>query len=78
MRAFKRSKTPIPDYLKPVVIFAYNTGWRRSEILNLTWGNVDLKERTVCLEPGEIKNDEGPLAVHMFSIVMGNSYMIFD
>lgn len=28
----------LPDYPKPVVTFAYYTGWRRSEILNLTWG----------------------------------------
>ena len=49
----------LPDYLKPVVTFAYHTGWRRSEIIGLKWNQVDLHEKTVRLEPGETKNDEG-------------------
>ena len=49
----------LPAYLRPVVTFAYNTGWRRSEILGLTWDHVDIEEKTVRLEPGETKNDEG-------------------
>lgn len=49
----------LPDHLKPVVTFAYHTGWRRSEILDLRWNQVDLEEKTVRLEPGDTKNDEG-------------------
>jgi integrase len=52
-------KANLPDHLKPVVTFAYSTGWRRSEILVLEWSQVDLREGTVTLEPGETKNDEG-------------------
>lgn len=59
---FLKIKDALPDYLKPVVLFAYKTGWRRSEVLNLTWKSVDLKERIVCLEPGETKNGEGRVA----------------
>jgi integrase len=29
------------DYLKPIIVFAINTGMRRGEILNLKWSNVD-------------------------------------
>lgn len=49
----------LPDYLKPVATFAYSTGWRKGEILGLTWNQVDLREGIVRLEPGETKNKEG-------------------
>lgn len=48
----------LPEELKPVAAFAYTYGWRKSEILGLTWNHVDLKQKTVRLEPGEAKNDE--------------------
>jgi len=48
----------LPDYLRPVVSFAYRTGWRKDEILGLTWSRVDLREGTVRLEAGETKNSE--------------------
>ena len=49
----------LPDFLKPFTLFAYKTGWRFSEITNLKWNQVDLAQRTVRLESGETKNDEG-------------------
>lgn len=52
-------KDALPDYLKPVLSFGYFTGWRKSEILNLKWGQVNLREGIVRLEPGETKNSEG-------------------
>jgi integrase len=50
----------LPDYLHPVVRFAYLTGWRvPSEILPLTWDRVDFTAGTVRLEVGTTKNGEG-------------------
>jgi integrase len=46
----------LPSELRPVVMFAYKTGWRKEEILGLTWDRVDLKERLVFLSPEETKN----------------------
>ena len=50
----------LPEYIQPVVTFAYITGWRvQSEILSLQWRQVDLNAGTVRLEPGTTKNREG-------------------
>jgi len=55
---FLKLRDDLPDYLRPVVTFAYHTGWRKGEILNLTWDKVDLEQGIVRLDPGETKNDE--------------------
>jgi len=55
---FQAIKNALPEELKPLATFAYHTGWRKSEILNLTWDRVDLKQGIVRLNPGETKNDE--------------------
>ncbi len=49
----------LPEYLKPPMIFAYLTGWRSSEVLSLTWRNIDFPAQEIRLEPGTTKNDEG-------------------
>jgi integrase len=56
---FASLRSDLPAYLQPVITFAYHTGWRKAEILNLTWDKVDLKEGIVRLDPGETKNDDG-------------------
>ena len=46
----------LPDDLRPVVEFAYITGWRmKSEVLPLEWRQVDFKAGTVRLETGTTK-----------------------
>jgi integrase len=47
----------LPEYLRGPVTFAFKTGWRRSEIVDLTWSQVDLQRGIVRLEPGMAKND---------------------
>jgi integrase len=50
----------LPDYLQPVAEFCYLTGWRlHSEVLPLTWAQVDFAAGVVRLEPRTTKNDEG-------------------
>jgi integrase len=50
----------LPEDLRPPVQFAYVTGWRlRSEVLPLTWEQVDLEAGTVRLFAGTTKNGEG-------------------
>jgi integrase len=57
-------RSALPHYLKPVVTFAYHTGWRAGEILNLTWDKVDLKQGIITLNPGETKN-EGARTIYL-------------
>ena len=46
--------------VRPVVRFAYICGWRvASEILSLTWAQVDRKARTIRLHAGATKNRRG-------------------
>ena len=52
-------RTALPDHLKPILTFAYFSGWRKSEILNLKWNQVNLRDGIVRLETGETKNNEG-------------------
>ncbi len=56
---FLALRDALPEYLRGFATFAYKTGWRISEIINLAWGEIDLSQGTVRLEPGESKNDEG-------------------
>ena len=48
----------LPGYIKGLATFAYRTGWRTGEILNLKWDQVDTNEGTVTLAAGTTKNDE--------------------
>jgi len=53
--------THCPAHLKPVLKVAYYTSMRQGEILNLTWGQVDLKEEFIKLAPEHCKSNEGRL-----------------
>ena len=48
----------LPNHLQGLVTFAYKTGWRISEIEDLTWAQVDLDNSIVRLESGTTKNDD--------------------
>ncbi len=57
LQEYLNLRSALPYYLKPVVTFAYHTGWRAGELLNLTWDKVDLKQGIISLNPGETKNE---------------------
>ena len=69
---FTRVLAALPDHLRPVVEFAYYTGWRRSEVTSLRWEQVDLAPRSIRLWPGTTKNGEGrflPLDGELWRII---------
>jgi integrase len=49
----------LPDYLQPLAVAGYVTGWRKSELLSRDWRHVDFKAGWIRLDPGETKNREG-------------------
>lgn len=55
----EKVRKELPAPLRPVVTFAYLTGWRKQEILNLRWRDVDFNAGTIRLEPGTTKNKRG-------------------
>ncbi len=55
---YERLLKELPDELRPVLMFAFYTGCRKSEILSLQWQQVDFIEGLVRLNPGETKNEE--------------------
>jgi integrase len=49
----------LPDPIDDMARFGYVTGWRISEIMAMTWEQVDRRHGVVRLDPGTTKNDEG-------------------
>jgi site-specific recombinase XerD len=57
---FEAVRDNLPDYVKPIVVVAYHTGWRiASELLTRERRHVDLSSGWLRLDPGETKNNEG-------------------
>lgn len=50
-------------WLRALLAVAYNYGWRRGELQNLEVRQIDLAGRTIHLDPGTTKNDEGRTVV---------------
>jgi len=58
---YERLLAHSPEKLKPIINVAYHTAMRQKEILHLTWGQIDLKEGFIILEPEDTKTKESRL-----------------
>jgi integrase len=62
--AFTRRLTAADEWLRPILILAFDTGMRKEEILSLRWKGqtdaygLDLKARTIALADDDTKTDE--------------------
>src|SRR5687767_9131301 len=52
--------THLPDEIRPVITFAYLSGWRiASEVLTLEWRSVDFARGEIRLDAANSKNEQG-------------------
>lgn len=49
----------LPPYLQDVTRFAFLTGWRKQEVLGLTWAEVDMAGRAIKLPQARSKSKRG-------------------
>lgn len=59
-----------PEWFKPVLTFAFQTGWRKEEILGLEWQHVDIKERQITL-PGRKSKSGYSRPIYADDVVYG-------
>jgi integrase len=60
---FKRVVEYLPSYLKDFARFAYLSGWRKGEIAQLQWSDVDRQARVIRLRPAASKTQDGRVLV---------------
>lgn len=64
-------------YLRPVLAFAYRSGWRKETILSLKWSDVDIENRRVLLPGSRTKNKKGVVFIikdHFIDFFMKNGW----
>ncbi|GJM16110.1 MAG: integrase [Thermodesulfobacteriota bacterium] len=69
-KEFQKLYDCAPKHFKPILLCAYMTGMRRSEIATLKWPDVDFQARTIYI--AETKNDEPrlmPLSEALYSVL---------
>ena len=62
--AFQRLSAKAEAWLRPILLVAFDTGMRKSEVLKLRWSQIDLKAGAVRLEAEDTKTDE-PRVVYL-------------
>ncbi len=67
--AFQRLSAKTEPWLRPILLVAFDTGMRKSEVLNLRWSQLDLKAGAVRLEAEDTKTEE-PRVVYLTERVL--------
>jgi integrase len=56
---YRKLRDALPEELRPLLVVAYYTGARSSELKGLRWEQADLVAKRITLHPGETKNKDG-------------------
>jgi len=67
--AFQRLHAKAEPWLRPILLVAFDTGMRKSEVLNLRWSQLDRKAGAVRLEAEDTKTEE-PRVVYLTERVL--------
>lgn len=62
----------LPAHLKPMAVFAIETGVRQANVFGLSWDRVDLKRKLVWVEAEDTKGDKAiavPLSVEALNVL---------
>lgn len=54
---FSKLHAEAEDFFKPIILVAYDTGMRKSEVLDLKWSQVQLKDGTIRLSADDTKTE---------------------
>lgn len=57
-KEFEEIFDKLEDWVKPIVLFARNTGLRRANVVNLKWSQVDMENKRIFLDGEEMKSGE--------------------
>jgi len=71
-RDYEKVRRHLPPPFQDVLDFAYYSGWRKQEILDLTWGEVDLKGGVARLAPDRSKTGVGrilPISAPLLAVL---------
>lgn len=71
----------MPNHTRAILATGFYTGMRKSEILQLTWDKVDLKDRIICLKAEDTKDREPriiPICDELFKILKSIPKAIHD
>ena len=60
---FERVVEHLPDYLEDFARFACLSGWRKGEIAQLQWSDIDPQARVTRLRPNASKTQDGRVLV---------------
>ena len=65
---YEKLLSHLPEWLQPILTSAFQTGWRKEQILGLKWEHIDMKERQITL-PGRMSKNKHARPIYADDII---------